>query len=214
MRRTLVSARIFIQILYGSRQWLRNKILRRWAYLLVIVFSVPPLPGGEDLRNDLPLPPLLISQLCDFLCDFLLIIVMIKYSGAILRAGIWALSVGCCGVVHFVEELQELAIGNLLGIIGHLKSFCVCARGLSALFLTYNIEKAGKEKHTTSATWANRTIAGILYISANISHSGVVETLSFKCFPEHMLNTPKTSCRYSRCRGAFWHIDAATCYRV
>lgn len=81
--------------------------------LLVICLRIPPLPSRQDLRNDLPLPPLLIHGLSDFPSDALLLGIMVKDARAILRATVGALLVGSCGVVHLVEEFEELGVGYL-----------------------------------------------------------------------------------------------------
>jgi hypothetical protein len=39
------------------------------------------------------------------------------------------LPVFCCGVVHAVEEFEELAVGHNRGIKGHLKGFGICRKG-------------------------------------------------------------------------------------
>lgn len=93
---------------------------------LVIILRIPPLPRGQNLRNDLPLPPLLIHFLGNVPRDLFLLCVVVENPGPVLRAGIWSLAVGCRGVVHAVEELEELAVVETGGVVGYLESFGIC----------------------------------------------------------------------------------------
>ncbi len=83
----------------------------------MIILGIPPLARRQDLRNNLPLPPFLISQLRHFTCNTLLFRRVVEDSGPVLRAGIWTLTVGSGGVVHAVEEFEELAVGDFAWII-------------------------------------------------------------------------------------------------
>lgn len=96
----------------------------RGVSYLVIGFCVPPFPCGNDLGGNLPvLPPLLLHFLCDILRDPLLLFIMEEDGATILGSYIWALPVGSCGIVHLVEELDELTVGNFLGIEDDLECF-------------------------------------------------------------------------------------------
>ncbi len=77
----------------------------------MILLRIPPLTRGQDLRDDLALPPLLIHQLGDLLRDGLLLGIVIEDAGAVLAAAVGALPVYRRGVVHAVEEFEELAVG-------------------------------------------------------------------------------------------------------
>ena len=81
----------------------------------MVSLGVPPLARRQNLRNNLPLPPFLICQFRDLPRDLLLFSVMVKDAGAILRATVWTLAVGGGGIVHFVEEFEELAVCDLGG---------------------------------------------------------------------------------------------------
>jgi hypothetical protein len=63
-----------------------------------------------------------------------LCLVVIEYTTAILRAYIRALSVGRGWIVHLVEELDKLAVRDLLWVVNYLESFCVC--GIALAYLT------------------------------------------------------------------------------
>ncbi len=108
MARALISAWVIVQI------------------LLMIRFRIPPLARRQNFRNNLPLPPFLISQLSDLPRHTLLLLVVIKNPAAVLRAGIWALAVRGRRIVHLVEELEELAVSYLRGVVGNLQGFGIC----------------------------------------------------------------------------------------
>ena len=88
----------------------------------MIRLSIPPFTRGQDLRNDLAFPPLLIRELRNLPSDCLLLSIVIEDTGAVLRADIWTLTVGRCGVVHFVEEFEELSVRYLRWVVGDLES--------------------------------------------------------------------------------------------
>lgn len=84
---------------------------------LMIGFRVPPFSGRQDLGGNLAvLPPLLLHFLCDVFCDFLLLGVVIEDGAAVLGSNVWTLPVQSSRIVHLVEEFDELAVGDLLGI--------------------------------------------------------------------------------------------------
>lgn len=93
----------------------------------MILLRIPPLACGQDLRRDgAAAPPLLLRLLCHLLGRLLLFFVVVEDGAAILRAGVAALPVLGRGVVHLVEELEQLAVGDLVGVEGHLEGFGVC----------------------------------------------------------------------------------------
>ena len=99
----------------------------------MISLRIPPLARRQNLRNDLPLPPLLIRQFRDLSRYPLLLRIVVENTGTVLRAGVWTLTVRGCWVVHLVKEFDELAVGDLLGIVGYLEGFGICAISLSAI---------------------------------------------------------------------------------
>lgn len=115
MRRALISHRIDIQI------------------SLMVVLSVPPLASWHDVGDDFVLPPLLVGLLGDLLGDGFLLRVVVEDAGAVLRAGVGTLLVEGCWVVHLVEVLEELAVGDLLWVVEDLDGLGVC-RTLVAIF--------------------------------------------------------------------------------
>ena len=76
----------------------------------MVSLRIPPFTRRQNLSNDLTLPPLLIRQFRDLSRDLLLLSIMIEDAGPVLRAGVWTLTVGGRGIVHFVEKLDELAV--------------------------------------------------------------------------------------------------------
>jgi len=79
----------------------------------MIILRIPPLSRGQNLRNHLPLPPLLINLLRNLPRYPLLLIIMVENPASILSPRIWALAIRRRWVMHLVEELEELCISNL-----------------------------------------------------------------------------------------------------
>lgn len=102
MRRALIAHRVDIQI------------------SLMVVLSVPPFASWHDIGDDFVLPPLLVGFLGDLLSDGLLLGVMVKDAGAVLRSGVGTLLVESRGVMHLVEVLEELAVGDLPWVVEDL----------------------------------------------------------------------------------------------
>jgi len=139
----------------------------------VIRLSIPPLPSRQDLRRDGPaLPPLLLSLLRDLPRLLLLLLGVIEYRGAVLRAGIHALAVLRGRVVHLVEELEEGAVGELRGIEGHLQRLGV-----------------------SSPARAHGAVAWVLAVATDVSDAGVQKPFPVKVFPEQMFHAPEAASR-------------------
>ena len=92
----------------------------------MVIFRVPPLARRQDLRDHLPLPPLLADQLRHLPRYALLLRVVVEDAAAVLGAGVRPLAVGGRGVVHPVEEFEELSVGDLVWVEGYLEGFGVC----------------------------------------------------------------------------------------
>lgn len=93
---------------------------------LVILLGGPPPAGGGDLGDDAPLPPLGIGLCRNVARDLLLLGVVEVDGGAVLGPSVGALGVEGRGVVHGVEELEELCVRDLGGVKDDLSSFGVC----------------------------------------------------------------------------------------
>ena len=93
---------------------------------LVVLLGIPPLLGRKDLCDDLATPPLLVRLLGDFFCKPFLLIVVVEDAAAVLRAAIGALLVWRRGVVHLVEELEDLGVGEAGRIVDQEGSFRIC----------------------------------------------------------------------------------------
>jgi len=92
----------------------------------MVILRIPPLSRLEDLRRNLTsLVPLRLRQLGHMSRLLLLLGVVVKDAAAVLGADVGALAVGGCGVVHFVEEFEEVAVGYLRGVVGYLEGFGV-----------------------------------------------------------------------------------------
>lgn len=108
MRRALVTRRVLVQV------------------QLMVRLSIPPLTGRQDLSDDTTLPPLLIHLLC-YCPSFLLLLLVVEENAApVLRSRVRALAVRGRGVVHLVEELDESAVADLLGVVYDLQGFGIC----------------------------------------------------------------------------------------
>lgn len=91
---------------------------------LVVCFRIPPLPRWKDFGDNLAsFPPLFADFLSDVSRYLFLLFIVIKYATSVLRSPVWALLVFGCWVVHLVEELEQLTVGDLLGIEDYLKCF-------------------------------------------------------------------------------------------
>ena len=105
----------------------------------MVLLSIPPLSGLQDLGDDAALPPLLVDFLRHFLGDGFLLVVVVEDAGAVLGAAVWTLRVEGCGVVHAVEEFEELAVGDLGWVVVELDGFGVCGLLEDVLCLQNNI---------------------------------------------------------------------------
>lgn len=108
-----------------ARALVAARVVPRLQVLLVVVLGIPPLAGGQDLSDDLALPPLLVDELGHLLGDLLLLGVVVEDAGAVLRASVRTLAVQGRGVVHAVEELQEFLVCDLRWVVGYLESFSI-----------------------------------------------------------------------------------------
>lgn len=95
--------------------------------LLVVVLGVPPAAGGQDLGDDAALPPLLADGGRDLAGDALLLGRVREDARPVLRPHVRPLAVGRRRVVHPVEELEELLVRDLGGVVDDLRGFGVCA---------------------------------------------------------------------------------------
>lgn len=101
---------------------------------LVIVLSIPPLASLEDFRRHLAAVPLLIDLGGNFLCDLLLLGIVIENGTAVLGARVVTLSVAGGRVVRAVKELNELLVGDFCWVVDDLGSFGICPWKLRLVF--------------------------------------------------------------------------------
>lgn len=93
--------------------------------LLVVILSIPPSPRRRYLRLYSSLVPLLI-RLSRHLPRDCFLLWRVKVDRApVLRTYVRTLPVGGRGVVHAVEELEELAVGDLRWVVVDLQGFGV-----------------------------------------------------------------------------------------
>jgi hypothetical protein len=109
MTRALVAVRIPLQI------------------QLVVLLGRPPASRGCDLGHDgaRVLPPLRARLGRDLARDALLLLVVEVDGRAVLGPRVRALAVEGCRVVGAVEEFEELAVGDLLGVEDDLRGLGV-----------------------------------------------------------------------------------------
>lgn len=93
---------------------------------LVVLLGGPPLAGGGNLGDDGALPPLGVGLGRHLARRLFLLGVVVVDGGAVLRSRVRALGVERGGVVELVEELEELAVRDLLGVKDDLRGFGVC----------------------------------------------------------------------------------------
>lgn len=84
---------------------------------LVVILCVPPLLGGEDLGDDLAVPPLIIGFLCDLPRDGFLLGGVVEYPAPVLGSLVGTLLVRGGGIMHAVEEFEELGIRYFGGVV-------------------------------------------------------------------------------------------------
>lgn len=122
------SSPILLEVLERPQEVARALIPRRvlLEIQLVILLGRPPLSRGRNLGDDLAAPPLGVCLFGDFAGDCLLLGRVEVDGGAVLGAGVRALGVEGRGVVHAVEELEELAVGDLGWVEDELCGLGVC----------------------------------------------------------------------------------------
>lgn len=89
----------------------------------MILLGIPPVAGLEHLGRHLPAVPLVIGLCGNFLCNLLLFLVVIEYGTSVLGARVIALAIARRGVVHAVEELNQLRVGDLCWVVDYLCCF-------------------------------------------------------------------------------------------
>jgi hypothetical protein len=93
---------------------------------LMVLFRIPPLSSWQDLCCDASFPPLLVDLVRDIPRNLLLLGIVVKDRRSVLATDVWTLAVGRGGIVHFVEELEEGAVGYFFGVVDDLQSFRIC----------------------------------------------------------------------------------------
>ena len=97
----------------------------------MVRLGIPPVSHshGRNLGRDLLAtgPPLLLDPLGHVAGDARLVVVMVVDAAAVLGADVGALAVRGGGVVHLVEELEQLAVGDLCGVECYLQCFRICS---------------------------------------------------------------------------------------
>ena len=79
---------------------------------LMILLGVPPLSRSHDLRRNGLLVPFLGHFVGDLVRNLGLFVVVCEDCAAVLGSDVGTLAVLCRGVVHAVEEFEELAVGD------------------------------------------------------------------------------------------------------
>lgn len=102
LRRTFVTTRIIMQV------------------KLMILLRIPPLSRSDNLRRNGLLVPFLGHFVGYFMRDLGLFLVVRKDCAAVLGSDVGTLAVFCRGIVHAVEEFEQLAVGDNGGVEGYL----------------------------------------------------------------------------------------------
>lgn len=86
----------------------------------MILLRIPPLSRRHNLRRNGLLVPFLGHFIGYLMRDLGLFLVVRKDCAAVLGSDVWSLPVLGGGVVHAVEEFEELAVGDDGGVEGYL----------------------------------------------------------------------------------------------
>lgn len=140
--------------------------------LLVVGLCIIPLSRTLDLGGDrFALVPLLCHLLFDFSCNLQLFIVLGVDGGAILRAGVCALAVQGCRVVHLEKVLDELTVGH-----------------------SFRVEDDQQGFGVAGAPGADIIIAGRFGVPTSISDSAIEKTLAVTpIFAIQFFEAPETA---------------------
>lgn len=184
--------------------------------LLVVVLGVPPLAGRQDLRHDLALPPLLVDLGRDLLGDLGLLVVVREDARAVLRSVVRPLAVRGGGVVHAVEELEELLVGDLGRVVDDLCRFGVCARRpvSTAKVATDPEGGSGMFSLTASLSSAHSSVGRVVDVAPDVAHARVVQALPTKVLAVQVLHAPEASCGQGRLLCALRYRGQARAVRV
>lgn len=112
-----------------------------YQILLMIGLSIPPFARWQNLRNNLPLPPFFIHQFGNLLRDTLLLRIMVEDARAVLGARIWTLAVRGCGIMHLVEEFEELSVSDFRWVVCDLQGFGICSFCELSLLLSDKVKE-------------------------------------------------------------------------
>ena len=151
--RTLISARIPIQV------------------QLVVLLGSPPLACGRNLGHDAVVPPLFVGLLRDFARDLLLLVVVIVDGGPVLGSRVGALTVERGGVVGAVEELEELAVRDLLGLKDELYGFGVWGFPQSVCDDCWLV-RVGSER-TSRLPTAHGAVRRVVQVTTDVAYFGI-----------------------------------------
>lgn len=153
----------------------------------MVLLGIPPFPSLQDLGDDAALPPLLVDFLCHLFGDGFLLVVVVEDARAVLGSAVWTLGVEGCGVVHAVEEFEELAVGDLGWVVVELDGFGVA-----------------------STSTANTSVAWALGIASNIANTRIVQSATSEALAEHVLDSPKATCSQSGFSSICWDLNDTT----
>lgn len=145
-----------------------------WVVLqiqLVILLSSPPLASRDDVGNNAAFPPLVVGFGGDFAGNGLLLCVMEVDSRAVLRTPVGTLGVQRGGIMHLIEELDELTVGDDCWVEHDIGSFGM-----------------------TSITAADGSVARVPQVATNVADLDVNQALASKVFSVEMLDAPKATC--------------------
>jgi hypothetical protein len=92
--------------------------------------------------------------------------------------------------MHPEEEVQDLGVRQLFGIIEELHRFRICYTAIN--IYTPQI-RDGRITHTASVAIANRAITWMLHITTAVTYTRVEQSLILEVLAEKMLHTPEAA---------------------
>ena len=92
----------------------------------MVLLGIPPLASGQDLRHYCAFPPLLVDLFRYLPSNLFLFGIMEENGTPVLRTSVGSLLIYCGGIVHPVEELDQLSVSDLGRVEDNLGGLSIC----------------------------------------------------------------------------------------